>query len=204
MKRVIQSILMVAVLSAIAAAQAPAPTAKMPETSEGNRNMVYGGFVYEPTDWGPAWDKWYGLNFNYTRDVYKHFALVGDFDWIRNNGSNKGDIDHGVAHNADAYGFRAGPRYNVLSKKHRIQPYAEGLFGGAHMSALVPYPGRTSPLVQKTWFGFSWAVGGGVDFRLTNHLGIRGEWLHVRQPWGTEQTDASDWDRISFGASWRW
>lgn len=205
MRRVIQSILILALLSAIAVAQAPGPAAKVPGSGESSEpNQVYGGFVYEPTDWGPAWDKYFGFDFNYTRDVYKKFAVIGDFEYIRNNGSNPLDLDHGTSHNSSAYMYTAGPRYNLLKKSHRLQPYMAALLGGSHFTTIVPYPGRTSPLVQKDWVGFTYAAGGGVDFRVTNHFGVRGEWLHQGVPWGTETTDHSDWDRITFGGTFRW
>ncbi len=205
MRRVVEFVLMIAILSAAAAGQAPAPTATAPSsggTSEMN-NQVYGGFLWEPTDWGAAWANFKGFDLNYTRDFGKRFGAVADFDRIRNNESQAGDLDRGNPHNATAYGYRFGPRYNIL-KSRRIQPYLVALFGGAHLSALLPYPGRQSPLVQKDFTGFSYAVGGGVDFRITHHIGARAQWDHTRVPWGTELTDASDWDRVTFGATWRW
>jgi opacity protein-like surface antigen len=205
MKRFYLSFVLAVVLSAAAVAQQPAPTAKLPTSSEGQSgNEVFGGFLYEPTDWGPAWQKFYGLNANYTRFFTRHWGAVADFDWTRNNASLVGDLDRGQPHNANTEAFRFGARYDFRNREHRVQPYAVFLAGGAHMSALVPYPGRQSPLVQKTWTGFTWAAGGGVDFRLSHHLGVRGQWDHTQLPWGTEKTDRTDWDRISAGAFWRW
>ena len=205
MRRVTISVLTVFILSIVVAAQEPAPTAKVPTAGDGgNKNQIYAGFVYEPTDWGAAWATYKGFNLDYTRDMGKHFAAVADFDWIRNNESQAGDLDRGNPHNSKAYGYRFGPRYNLLSKRHRFQPYFVGLIGGAHFTALLPYPGRQSPLVQKDWVGFSWSIGGGADVRMTKHFGLRGEWQHQHEPWGDQQTDSSSWDRITFGGTWRW
>jgi opacity protein-like surface antigen len=204
MRRISFCILMLVVLSAGAVAQEPVPAGKVPGESESRENQVYAGFVYEPTDWGAAWSTYKGFDINYTREVHKHFALVADFDWIRNNDSQPGDLDRGMPHNSRAFGYRVGPRYNVLSKHHRFQPYVVGLFGGANFTALMPYPGRQSPLVQKDWFGFTWAFGGGVDMRMTKHFGVRGEWTYQQEPWGDQATDSSSWNRVTFGGTWRW
>lgn len=207
MNRLITAALLLLCLIGACAAQEPTPTAKLPGgIEEGGKNQIFGGFLYMPTDWGPAWDKYYGFDVNYTRDIAHHFAAVADFDYFHNNGSNPGDIDHGIAHNSDGYGFRVGPRYNLFpqSTHHRFQPFLVGLIGYEHFTTLVPYPTRQSPVVQKYWQGFSWAVGGGMDLRLSKHTGVRGQWDTTRVPWGTETTDASQWDRISGGITLRW
>lgn len=202
MKRFLQCVMVAALFSMICAAQAPAPTASAPSVSEGYQNTIYGGYQYTPTDWGGAWSNFNGIAIDYARDMTSHFAAVADFDWIRNNQSEAGDLDLGNAHDASAFGIRFGPRYNLLRKEHRIQPYVVGLFGVAHMTALFPYPTHASPLVHHTWSGFSYAAGGGVDLRFTRHFGVRGEWLHVGEPWGDE-SDNSQWDRVTFGGTWR-
>jgi opacity protein-like surface antigen len=205
MKRLYLSFVMAAVLCAIAAAQQPAPTAKLPAASdEFAKNEVFAGFVFQPTDWGPAWQRFYGLNVNYTRFLGEHWGAVADADWTRNNAALVGDLDRGEPHNANTEALRFGVRYNIFRRDHRVQPFGVVTAGGAHMSALLPYPTHQSDLVQKTWFGFTWAGGGGVDVRLTQHLGIRGQWDHTRVPWGTQGVDQSDWDRIIGGAFWRW
>ena len=196
---------MVAALAVGAAAQEPVPTAKLPTNAVPDKNQVYGGFQWQITDFeGDPWSKYFGFNANYTRTIFnKHFGVVADFDYARNNGSNVKDLDRGTGHNSDDYGFRFGPRYNILVNR-RFQPFVVALFGGAHFTTLIPYPQRTSPLVQKDWFGFSYALGGGLDYRINHHWGVRGQWDHVHEPWGTENTDAADWDRITIGATYRW
>jgi len=204
MKRALQSVLLLCVLSVFGAAQAPTPTAKMPHApGEDQNNQVYGGFLYQPTDWGPAWDKYYGVEVNYTRTFHRRWGGVFDFDWTKNDGSNIADLDRGISHNSTEWAFRGGPRYNLLVNR-RFQPYLVGLFGGAHFTSRVPYPGHNGPIVQKDWFGFTYGGGGGVDFKVTHHFGIRGQWDFTYVPWGTEKTDSSHWDRISFGGTYRW
>lgn len=205
MKRVFFNVLMIAVLSHVVAAQAPSPTAKLPESGQSGGNQVYGGFLVEPTDWGSEWSKYYGFDANFTHTFKPRWAAVVDFDYTRNNGSNPVDMDRGTAYNSHEFAYRVGPRYNILLH-HRFQPYVVALFGGASFTSKVPYPTHTaaSPIVQKDWFGFTYAFGGGADYRLTKHLGVRGQWDWARVPWGTESTDSSQWDRITFGATWRW
>ena len=206
MRRILLCVVILAALSMVGFAQAPTPTGKVPTEGESNPNEVYGGFLWEPTDWGAAWQNYYGFDANYTRFLTRHWGAVADFDFTRSNASEAGDLDLGRPHNSHEFAYRFGPRYTILSRKHRFQPYAVGLIGGANFTALFPYPTHESPLQQKNWFGFTWAVGGGVDVRVTHHLGLRGEWDHTRVPWGSQylKSDTSDWDRITFGGFWRW
>ena len=205
MKRVFVFTLMFVGLSLMAVAQEPAPTAKLPAAPEPGKNQVYGGFIIEPTDWGASWSKYYGFDVNYTHSFTKRVGAVVDLDYLRNNGSTLNDLDRGTPHNSHEFAYRGGPRYNLLTH-HRFEPYIEALAGGANFTTKVPYPGHSaaSPILQKNWFGFTYALGGGADYHLTEHWGVRGEWLWTHVPWGTELTDASEWDRITFGATWRW
>ena len=204
MKQVMQSLFVLALLSVIGAAQAPLPPGRLPNVGEANNNQVYGGFLYQPTDWGQAWQKYYGFEFNYTRTIHRRFGAVLDFDFTRNNASALRDLDRGQAHNSRQWAFRGGPRFNVLTGNRRFQPYLVALFGGARLTALVPFPGAGDPLVQKNWLGFTWAAGGGLDVRLSKHFGVRGQWDTTHVPWGTDATDSSQWDRITGGATFRW
>jgi opacity protein-like surface antigen len=205
MKRFVLNSLMLAVLSLGAAAQEPSPTAKLPTAAQSGGNQVYGGFLIEPTDWGSNWSKYYGFNVNYTHTFKPRWGAVVDLDYARDNGSSPTDMDRGTSYNSHEFAYRVGPRYNLLVHR-RFQPYVVALFGGANFTSKVPYPTHavTSPIVQKDWFGFTYTFGGGVDYRLTTHLGVRGQWDWAHVPWGTETTDSSEWDRISFGATWRW
>lgn len=185
------SLLLLALFFAVFAfAQEPTPAGKVPAgASAGNPNEAFVGFLWEPTDWGTT--KLYGFDANYTRFFAKRFAAVADFDYGRATNIT----------NAESYAFRFGPRYNFVKRTARVQPYIHFLVGGGHLTASVKYPGLPTN-VDKTWFGFTWAAGGGVDVRLTKHLGARfqGDWTKL--PFGDH--DSSQWQRLAFGATWKW
>jgi outer membrane protein OmpA-like peptidoglycan-associated protein/opacity protein-like surface antigen len=79
--------------------------------------------------------------------------------------------------------FTAGPR--VSHRFHRFTPYGEVLVGGAHGSDSY-FPSKTSSSPSASSFAFS--TGGGVDFRLTPRVSIRGldmQYLRTSLPNGT-------------------
>jgi len=59
--------------------------------------------------------------------------------------------------------YMFGPRYNW--RHSRLTPYAQALFGGAHL--------WNGPSYSRTQNGFAMAVGGGLDYLLTNHIAIK-------------------------------
>ncbi|HEY3928664.1 MAG TPA: outer membrane beta-barrel protein [Candidatus Koribacter sp.] len=202
MKRLLIPALMV-LASVVAFAQAPTPTAKLPESGEWGKNLIYVGFAYEPTDFVPEWGSYKGIAVDYSRYIGKHISGVADFDWAKNNVTNPNGIDPGQAHNSSDYNLRFGPRVDVFKPTKRIRPYGTVLLGAGHFTSVIPVDYPPTSFRQSNWFGFTWAIGGGVDVRVTHHFGVRGEWLHTREPWGTGITDQADWDRISAGGFWR-
>jgi outer membrane protein OmpA-like peptidoglycan-associated protein len=97
-----------------------------------------------------------GYNFN------RYISLVGDF-----SGYHKGNLD-GLVVNTTMASFMAGPRFS-FNKRHRINPYIQGLFGGVYrtVSGLVDFPLPA----DGTRFGL--LAGGGVDIKLGHHVAIR-------------------------------
>lgn len=170
-----------------AIAQAPAPTAKV-STPGSSSSEVFVGYLFQPTDWGTT--KTNGIDANYTYFFTNRIGVVLDVDYAR----------AGETTNISSVTGRVGPRVNLI-KNSRIQPYVDFLVGGANLTADVRYPGF-SGLVDKSWHGLTWAGGGGIDFHLTHHLGARfqGDWTHL--PYGNH--DSSDWQRLAFGATWKW
>jgi opacity protein-like surface antigen len=174
--------------AAVCFAQEPTPGGRVPTSTAGtNPNEVFLGFMWEPTDWGTAHLD--GFDANYTRFVGKRFAAVADFDY--------GKAPNTI--NAESYAYRFGPRYNFLARTARVQPYVHLLVGDGHLTATVRYNGV---LTDKTWNGFTWAAGGGVDVKISKHWGARfqGDWTKV--PYGDH--DSSQWQRLAFGATWKW
>ena len=170
-------------------AQAPTPTAKVPGQGTPNQNEVFGGFMYEGSDWGPAY--LLGFDANYTRFFGRRFGAVLDFDY--------GGFHNGV--DGHSFEYRVGPRVNLI-KNERIQPFVNFLIGGGHLNANVRTDITSGPIVNRNWSGFAWEAGGGIDFRLTHHLGARfqGNWSHL--PYGNN--DSSQWQPLAFGVTYKW
>jgi outer membrane immunogenic protein len=66
--------------------------------------------------------------------------------------------------------YMAGPRVS-FRETHRIAPFAQALFGGAHSSGLLT-PSPTTGL-SGTANAFAFSAGGGVDFKLSRTFSIR-------------------------------
>ena len=52
----------------------------------------------------------------------------------------------------------------------RFTPYVQALFGGAHVSTSLLDPNTGNSFTQN---GFAAAFGGGLDFRLTDHIAVK-------------------------------
>jgi len=88
------------------------------------------------------------FEYNLTRS----WGVVGDLAGYANTG--KGNR---------LFTYMFGPRYNF--RHSRFTPYAQTLFGAAHLWGGQDY--------SRTQDGFAMAVGGGVDYRLTNRIAIK-------------------------------
>ena len=79
--------------------------------------------------------------------------------------------------------YTAGPQ--IALHTGRFEPYAQALFGAAHGSNSY-FPSSTSYSTSAT--SFAYQAGGGVDFTLTRHIGIKvieAQYLHTGFPNGT-------------------
>jgi len=63
-----------------------------------------------------------------------------------------------------------GPRFNW--RKSRVTPYAQFLVGGARFSNAYD-PASPTPMLGTSLNTFAAALGGGVDFRLTDHIAVK-------------------------------
>ena len=81
-------------------------------------------------------------------------GLVGDFGGYANSRA-------GINDRLLTYMF--GPRFNW--RHSRLTPYAQFLFGGAYL--------WNNPNYSTTQNAFATAAGGGVDYRLTDHIAIK-------------------------------
>jgi len=119
--------------------------------------------------------------YSYVRDNpstagFSSFSLNGGSGSIAYNATSwlSGVADFGGYHNGNILGTRVdgtlstylfGPRVSYR-RYNRVTPFAEVLFGVAHASASVA--GTTNSANA-----FALTIGGGLDYKLTNHLAIR-------------------------------
>lgn len=77
----------------------------------------------------------------------------------------------GTGRHSDVFSYLAGPIF--YPKTHRnVDTYIHALAGGARVSGPVPVSGGMF-LLGGWATGFAWAVGGGVDYWLTDSMAIR-------------------------------
>jgi opacity protein-like surface antigen len=120
-------------------------------------------------------------------------------DWI------SGAADFGGYHNGNILGTKVdgtlstylfGPRISYRSYKH-FKPFGEALFGVAHAGASIA--GGTLGSSQNA---FAMAIGGGVDYRLTNRFSLRPlqvDYLLTRFKEGTPNNQSQNNLRASTG-----
>ena len=81
-------------------------------------------------------------------------GLVGDIGGYANTSSGK---------NGRLLTYMFGPRFNW--RHSRLNPYVQFLFGGAYL--------WNNPHYSTTQNAFATAAGGGLDYRLTDHIAIK-------------------------------
>jgi opacity protein-like surface antigen len=132
------------------------------------------------------------VSFNPTSSI----GIVADF-----GGSHIAKVGS-LSVDANMYSYLFGPK--LAHRSGRWTPFVQALFGGAHVSGSA-----TVPSVAVIGFGsqnaFAMAVGGGVDWNATNHIGVRliqAEYLMTR--FGVvDSTDTQNNVRISAGVVFR-
>jgi outer membrane immunogenic protein len=72
------------------------------------------------------------------------------------------------------YGFMFGPQIYPLGH-HHLTPFVHALFGLSYINVFLPAtpPPNPLPSVTETDDAFSYEVGGGLDWSLTRHIGVR-------------------------------
>jgi hypothetical protein len=159
--------------------------------------QVFGGYSYVPTNfsylgggengWNAALDvnartvKWIG----FTADFAEYFSS-SPFPPLASD-------------NSKTFTFLFGPRVSVpLGKASKVTPFGHFLIGAAHVS--------DNYQDFSTSTSFAWAFGGGVDFRLTRHLALRGQADSLRAYFvaSDNQLRVPNWHpRLSVGAVFR-
>ncbi len=116
-------------------------------------------------------------------------GIVGDF-----GGYHVGQIS-GFNVDSNLYTYLFGPR---LSHRGRITPFAQVLFGGAHLTG--------SALGTASQNSFAMTAGGGLDVTAGDHLAIRlaqGEYLLTRFQEVSSRVTQNNF-RLSTGVVFRW
>ena len=130
------------------------------------------------------------------------FGIVGDFGGY--HWSQKG-----VSANVISYLF--GPK--IALRHGPITPFAQVLFGGARLSGIVfnpcpsarVHPEASTCSTSASENAFALAVGGGLDWNATAHIGIRlvqAEYLMTKFKDGVN--DRQNNARVSTGVVFRW
>ena len=133
-----------------------------------------------------------GFNAGAAYNITNWLAGVVDISGVYNSqgASNSNATSH-------IYSYLAGPRVYPLGH-HKLTPFVHGLVGVASYHLHVPASGSGPTFIQEfnqTDNNLSFAIGGGVDWKLTRHISIRVAQLDY------QQTRALRADAVAAGAS---
>jgi opacity protein-like surface antigen len=129
-----------------------------------------------------------------TYNLTSYLGVAAEFSGCKVTG-----LPSGVS--ASAFSYLFGPRVTYRGYG-RLEPFGEFLFGGAHDSITGPNPTPPPANVTFTDNAFSFALGGGADYKLTDSFAIRfiqADYLYTKFG-NTHQNNA----RIQAGIVYRW
>jgi opacity protein-like surface antigen len=144
---------------------------------------VFGGYQYIRIN--PGGTNCQGVGGSATGNVNHWLGVVGDFGYCKVTGLPSGISAH-------AFNYLFGPRVTYRDYGS-LTPFAHVLFGGQHFG--VSGGGGTAN-------SFAMAMGGGADYKLTEHVALRliqVEYLYTHFG-GNRQNNA----RIESGIVYRW
>jgi len=170
---------------------------------------VFGGYSYVRFNPGQGAS---GVNFNGgSGSIAYNFvpwlgvvADVGGYHWSRSGGTD-----------ANVVSYLFGPKVSYHAGP--ITPFVQGLFGGVHGSgsggtfctvggAIVRPEGTTITTCSGSENAFAAALGGGVDWNATPHIGVRlvqAEYVLTRFGFGLPNYNQNN-VRVSAGVTFRW
>src|SRR5215471_2386302 len=149
---------------------------------------VFGGYSYFHANILGTGFNFHGGSGSIAFNLNHWLAIVGDVGGYHNG-------DFGISTNVITYLF--GPKFSYR-RAGRITPFAQALFGAAHEN-------ENFIGVTASDNAFAMALGGGLDARVTQHVGIRliqAEYLLTKFPDG--ENDRQNNARISAGIVFRW
>jgi opacity protein-like surface antigen len=112
-----------------------------------------------------------GASYNFTRWL----AAAADISGVYNSQPNTGSGPS----NTHIYSYLFGPRIYPVGH-HKLTPYVHALFGVSTFDFNAPAFGG-SPAFSLSDNAFSFAIGGGIDWKITRHIAIRLAQLDFQQ-----------------------
>jgi peptidoglycan-associated lipoprotein len=184
-KILVALVLVTAGVSAATAQRRPAAAATAP------RADLSLGYNYIGANAPPGGKNYFGLQGGYVS------GSIGVKDWLSVAGEFTGG--HGskistLGQDLTLMTFMGGPR--ISRPGHRLVPFGQVLFGGAHASDSF-FPSGTTSTTSATSFAFT--AGGGLDIGLTDRFAIRAmdvEYLRTKFPNGS----TNEQNQIMIGA----
>jgi len=118
----------------------------------------------------------YGFDTSVTGFFNKKFGIEGNVDGhFRSKTFNIGTSAAGPFTPVDTkfrdFNFLAGPHVKFTTSNAKVSPYLHALVGGNHSSIEGTATGITS--VSDSQTDFALKLGGGIDFDMSNHVGLR-------------------------------
>lgn len=154
----VRKIALIACMASLLAISATAQTSSSTSADQGT-GEAYLGYQHTTGDIGEN-----GWNISGAKYFGEHFAAEGDLAGQYGSASLLG-----VKVNQHEYSFLFGPKVMFTTNDEKLTPWAHLLLGGAHQgfdSNIGANDGDTS---------FAWALGGGVDYHITNNVSARGK-----------------------------
>jgi opacity protein-like surface antigen len=185
MRTIELSLLALLLAATLSAAQAPTET-PAPASNPGRVN-VFAGYSYFNTNLSSVGRaSTYGWEASGEVKLYRWISVVGDIDThYGSQGFPICQVFPSTGQECSSFtadfierNFLVGPRVSL--PLGNLRPFAEVLVGDAHVNAGV-YAGTDN--------SFATAVGGGVDFKLTRHLGWRFQGDYIRTQFFSARQD---------------
>ena len=113
-----------------------------------------------------------GVNAFVKGNLSRYVGVVGDYSFHRKSFNDTfGTTATPVGVDVDLHTLMGGVEFKDNSKETKVKPFARALVGFQH--ARANFNGVASGLGNESDNGFSAAIGGGVDFRVSPRVDIR-------------------------------
>ena len=166
--------------------QPRAASSTQPDLFEASLGFNY---IYQDNAY-PETRNLYGVDASLFLNATSWLGVGGDF--MANFGSHSVPVLFGNSADVDSqrYVYVFGPRFTVWQNP-KFKVFAEALAGGVHANAdfsLNRGPFVSAATASASADGFAMALGGGFDWRITNHLSwrvVQGDYLgtHLGNDW---------------------